>query len=207
METEEEQVERLKAWLKENGLSIVFGIVIGVGGIGGFNYWKHMQETTAAQASGHFAQMIDALSADNSVRLQEQADILIDEYGSTEYALMAHLALARKHVESGEFADAESALQQVIGSAAQEPLAYLARTRLAAVLIQTEQYDQALSTLSVEFPEDFAALVDELRGDVLAGQGKASEAIAAYRKAQLAEPGPANPDFLRQKLDDLGSPS
>ena len=40
METEEEQVERLKAWLKENGLSIVFGIVIGVGGIGGYNYWN-----------------------------------------------------------------------------------------------------------------------------------------------------------------------
>ena len=34
METEEEQVEKLKAWLKENGLSIVFGVVIGVGGIG-----------------------------------------------------------------------------------------------------------------------------------------------------------------------------
>ena len=38
METEEEQVEKLKAWLKENGLSIVFGIIIGVGGIGGYNY-------------------------------------------------------------------------------------------------------------------------------------------------------------------------
>ena len=42
METEEEQVEKLKAWLKENGLSIVMGIVIGVGGIGGYNYWQHV---------------------------------------------------------------------------------------------------------------------------------------------------------------------
>jgi predicted negative regulator of RcsB-dependent stress response len=207
METEEEQVERLKAWLKENGLSIVFGVVIGVGGIGGYNYWKHVQETTAAEASSHFTQMIDALSSDDDVSLQLQADILIDKYGSTEYALMAYLALARKHVDSGEFADAEAALQQVIGSAAQQPLAYLARTRLAAVLIQTEQYEQALSTLAIEFPAEFAALVDELRGDVLARQGKSGEAIAAYRKAQLAEPGPANPDFLRQKLDDLGSRS
>ena len=207
METEEEQVEKLKAWLKENGLSIVFGVVIGVGGIGGYNYWKQVQETTAAEASSHFTQMIDALSADDSTSLQQHADILIDEYGSTEYALMAQLALAREHVDSGDYADAESALQQVIGSAAQQPLAYLARTRLAAVLIQTEQYEQAVSTLSVEFPQAFGALVDELRGDVLARQGKASEAIAAYRKAQRADPGPANPDFLRQKLDDLGSPS
>ncbi len=207
METEEEQVEKLKAWLKENGLSIVFGIVIGVGGIGGYNYWRHVQETTAAEASSHFTQMIDALSGDDDVDLQLHADILIDKYSSTEYALMAHLALARKHVDSGDFADAEAALQQVIGSAALQPLAYLARTRLAAVLIQTEQYEQALTTLAIEFPGEFAALADELRGDVLARQGKAGEAIAAYQKAQLAEPGPANPEFLRQKLDDLGSRS
>ena len=44
METEEEQVERLKAWLKENGLSIVLGIVIGVGGIGGYNSVKTIKK-------------------------------------------------------------------------------------------------------------------------------------------------------------------
>jgi len=152
METEEEQVERLKAWLKENGLSIVLGIVIGVGGIGGYNYWMHVQETTAAEASGHYTQMLEA-------------------------------------------------------SAAQEPLAYVARTRLAAVQIQTEQYDQAITTLAVDFPEQFSALVDELRGDALASQGKTAEAVAAYRKAQNAEPQPANLEFLRQKLNDLGSRS
>jgi len=207
METEEEQVEKLKAWLKENGLSIVFGIVIGVGGIGGYNYWVHVQETTAAKASGHFTQMIDALVADNGEGLQEQADILIAEHASTDYALMAHLALARNHVANAEFEQAEVALQQVVGSAAQRPLAYVARTRLAAVQLQTEQYEQALSTLAIEFPAEFAALADELRGDIFAMQGKDEEAIEAYRKAQLAEPKPANIEFLRQKLNDLGSAS
>ena len=207
METEEEQVEKLKAWLKENGLSIVFGIVIGVGGIGGYNYWVHVQETTAAKASGHFTQMIDALAADNDEGLQEQADILIADHASTDYALMAHLALASNHVANAEFEQAEAALQQVVGSAAQRPLAYVARTRLAAVQLQTEQYEQALTTLAIEFPAEFAALADELRGDILAMQGKGKEAIEAYRKAQLAEPKPANVEFLRQKLNDLGSAS
>ena len=167
METEEEQVEKLKAWLKENGLSIVLGIVIGVGGIGGYNYWVHVQETTAAKASGHFTQMIDALAADDSEGLQQQADILIANHASTDYALMAHLALARNHAANAEFEQAEAALQQVVGSAAQRPLAYVARTRLAAVQLQTGQYDQALTTLAVEFPDEFAALSNELRGDIL----------------------------------------
>ena len=129
METEEEQVEKLKAWLKENGLSIVFGIVIGVGGIAGYKYWVQVQETTAAEASGHFTQMIDALSAGNGEDLQAQADILIAEHASTDYALMAHLALARQYVANAEFEQAETALQQVVGGAGQRPLAYVARAR------------------------------------------------------------------------------
>jgi predicted negative regulator of RcsB-dependent stress response len=207
METEEEQVEKLKAWLKENGLSIVFGIVIGVGGIGGYNYWVHVQETTAAKASGHFTQMIDALAAEDGEGLQEQADILITDHASTDYALLAHLALARNHVANADFEQAEAALQQVVGSAAQRPLAYVARIRLAAVQLQTEQFEKALTTLAIEFPAQFAALADELRGDIFAMQGKGEEAIEAYRKAQLAEPKPANVEFLRQKLNDLGSAS
>ena len=156
METEEEQVEKLKAWLKENGLSIVLGIVIGVGGIGGYNYWTHVQETTAAEASSHYTQMLEALESGADDDMQQQADILLADYSSTEYALLAHLALARMHVDNGDFNAAETDLQQVIGSAAQEPLAYLARTRLAAVQIQTEQYDQAIATLAVDFPEQFS---------------------------------------------------
>jgi len=207
METEEEQVEKLKAWLKENGLSIVMGIIIGVGGIGGYNYWKHYQETIAAEASDHYTQMMQALAADNDDLVMQQAEILLADYDSTDYASLANLALARMQVENGEFAAAIEALQPLAGSEAQQPLVFLARVRLAALQIQLEQYDQALATLNAGFPDQFAALVDELRGDALAMQGKTDEAIVAYRKAQLAEPQPANPEFLRQKLNDLGSRS
>lgn len=205
METEEEQVEKLKAWLKENGLSIVLGIVIGVGGIGGYNYWNHVQETAAAEASGHFSKMIAALDAGNHQSVQEHSDILINDYTSTDYALMAQLALAKSHVVDGELDKAELALQQIVGSGAQKPLAYVARTRLAALQIQNGQIDNALTTLDAEFPDEFAARVDELRGDAYALQGKVAQAIEAYRNAQTAKLGPANEAFLRQKLDDLGA--
>lgn len=204
METEEEQVERLKAWLKENGLSIVLGIVIGVGGIAGYNYWVHAQETTAVEASGHFAQMMEAMSAGNNEVVLEQANTLISEFGSTDYAMMAQLALAKSYVASGEYDKAEAALQQVVGSADQQPLAFVARTRLAAVQIQSGQYENALTSLSIDFPQEFAAIVNELRGDIYALQGKSAQAIEAYRKAQTAQPQPANVEFLRQKLNDLG---
>lgn len=207
MQTEDEQVEKLKAWLKENGVSIVLGIVIGAGGIGGYNYWINLQESTAAAASGHYAQMLEALIADNDEQLQQQADTLLVEYASTEYAMLANLALARMHVDNGDFNAAIEPLQAVIGSEAQQPLTYLARARLARVQVQLEQYEQALSTLAADFPAQFSAQVEELRGDALALQGKTDEAVAAYRKAQSGDPQPANPAFLQQKLNDLGSRS
>ena len=204
METEEEQVEQLKAWLKENGLSIALGIIIGVGGIGGYNYWNHVQETTAAEASNHFTKMIEALDAGDHESVQTRADTLINEYAATDYALMAQLALAKSHVDKGEFEQAEQALQQVVGSAGQEPLAYVARTRLAALQIQNGNVEQALGTLNAEFPDEFSARVDELRGDAYASQGELSQALAAYRNAQSAKISAADPAFLIQKIDDLG---
>ncbi len=205
MDTDEEQVEKLKAWLKENGLSIVLGIVIGVGGITGFNYWNHVQEENAAQASGHFTRMMTALEAGNEAELTQQADILIRDFAATDYALMAHLAMAKQQVEKAAFDAAEQSLQQVVGSAAQKPLAYVARLRLAAVQLELERHEQALGTLNADFPPEFSARVDELRGDAYVSLGKRSEAIEAYRKAQSAELGPANAEFLQQKLDDLGA--
>ena len=204
MTSDEEQVEKLKAWLKENGLSIVLGIVIGVGGLSGYRYWVHLQETAAEQASQQYTKMIDAMQSANVETMQEHAQQLIAEHADSEYAQIARLALAKHHVEKEEFDQARDFLQQVVGSSAQEPLAFVARTRLAAVQMQTGQLDAALGTLTIDFPEEFSARVAELKGDIYAQQGKTSEAIDAYRLAQQSIPGPANPEFLRQKLTDLG---
>jgi predicted negative regulator of RcsB-dependent stress response len=72
------------------------------------------------------------------------------------------------------------------------------------VQAQAGQYDAALTSLAIEFPSQFAARVEELRGDIYVLQGKSTEAIEAYQKAQLADPQPANGEFLQQKMDDLG---
>ncbi len=204
MHTEEEQVEKLKAWLKENGMSIVLGIVIGVGGLSGYRYWVHVQETTAAEASSHFSALLAALDAGDAETVEARSRTLIDDYDGTEYALLAQFALARQQAENGEFEGAAQSLEQVVGSAAQNPLAYLARLRLAAVQLELDRFDAALATLTAEFPDEYTARVEELRGDILGRQGNTEAAAEAYRKAQGADPGPADAEFLRQKLIDLG---
>ncbi|MDJ0779295.1 MAG: tetratricopeptide repeat protein [Gammaproteobacteria bacterium] len=204
MQTEEEQVEKLKTWLRENGMSIVLGIVIGVGGLGGYRYWEHHQESQAQHASSAYIRMMDALASQDYEQLELHAKRIIDEHAELEYAQLARLALARGHVEQAKFDAAQQVLQAIVGTAAQSPVGYVARTRLAAVQLQQQQFEPALATLAVSFPPEFAAQVDELRGDIYRRQGNTAGAIEAYRKAQSADPPPANVEFLRQKLDNLG---
>lgn len=205
METDEEQVEKLKKWWQENGRSVIAGIIIGVGGLFGYRYWIDYQNEVAEQASSHFNQMVEALDASNNDAANEHANALISDYESSEYATIARLALSRTFVESGDYEKAKDQLQQVVGSVGNEALGYLARNRLAAVQLQMSQPEQALTTLSVDFPAEFSASVEELKGDIYAQQGKVVEAAEAYRKALRGTPGPANGQFVQQKLDDLGA--
>ena len=204
METDEEQVEKLKAWWKENGRSVIAGVIIGVGGLFAYRYWVDYQIRVAEEASSHFEQMVQALEAGDKDKIVGSAVTLIEDYSRSEYAIMARLGLARFHVENGDYDKAGEQLQQVVGTVDKKPLGYLARKRLAAVQLQMSQMDEALNTLSTDFPVEFSASVEELKGDIYAQQGKPAEAAEAYRKALRGTPGPANGEFLQQKLDDLG---
>jgi len=204
METEEEQVEKLKLWWRENGRSVIAGIIIGLGGLFGYRYWGDMKEAEAERASSYFNQMIESLEASDATSVSLLAGTLIADYSSTEYAILARFALARSFVESEEYTQAQQQLEQIIGTTGQDPLGFLARKRLAAIQLQTASLDQALATLAVDFPAAFRASVEELKGDIYAGQGKLIEAADAYRKAQRGIPGPPDANFLQQKIDDLG---
>ncbi len=205
MVTDDEQVEKLKEWWKENGRAVMAGIIIGVGGLFGYRYWIDWQEEIAEAASAHFVQMIEALESSDSSTVTMQAATLISDYSGTEYATLARFALARNLVEGGNYDQAQVQLEYIIGTVGDAPLGYLARKRLASIQLQSSQTDQALITLSVEFPLAFSASLDELKGDIYARQGKFDEAAIAYRRALSATPGPANGELLRQKLDDLGT--
>jgi predicted negative regulator of RcsB-dependent stress response len=205
METDDEQVEKLKKWWEENGRAVIAGIIIGVGGLLSYRYWIDYQEAQAESASAHFVQMMTALESSDSATVTEQADTLIADYSGTDYSVLARFALARSLVEGEQYDQAQSQLEQIIGSVGDAPLGFLARKRLASVQIQLAQTEQALATLSVDFPTVFSAGVNELKGDIYAQQGNIDAAADAYRKALSATPGPADGEFLQQKLDDLGT--
>ncbi len=202
--TDDEQVERIKKWWSDNGSSVIAGLVIGIGGLYGWRYWVDYKANVAAEASAHFSSMVSYVESNKNDEAIDEAYKILDNYSSTAYAELAHFSLARIYVESREYDKAEQQLQAVIDAKVDIPLEMLARKRLASVLLQQSKLDQSLTVLDVKFPKQFAAAFDELKGDIFVAQGNTDSAREAYQRARLAQPAAANPQFLQQKMDDLG---
>ena len=202
--TDDEQVERIKKWWSDNGNSVIAGLVIGIGGLYGWRYWVDYKANVAAEASAHFSTMVNSIESNKNDEAIDEAFKILDNYSSTAYADLARLSLAKVFVESTEYDKAAQQLQALVDSKPDTALEMLARKRLSTVLLQQGKLDQSLKTLDVEFPKQFAASFEELKGDILVAQGNASSAREAYQRARLAQPASANPQFLQQKMDDLG---
>ncbi|MGL5653635.1 MAG: YfgM family protein, partial [Vibrio sp.] len=62
-DTEEQQVEAIKDWWKENGKAVMFGAVIGLGGLFGWRYYQDTVVAAQEAASHSYSQAVDALLA------------------------------------------------------------------------------------------------------------------------------------------------
>ena len=58
--SDKEQWEQVKAWVRENGLWIVAGIVVGAGALGGWRWYQDHTDAVGTQASSKYAQILEA---------------------------------------------------------------------------------------------------------------------------------------------------
>ncbi|MEY1662781.1 YfgM family protein [Isoalcanivorax beigongshangi] len=215
MRSEEEQIEVLRDWWARNGSAVLIGVLVAVAAVVGMRFWNSHNANQAQGASIAYEKMLGALAQvegrDDTVawaEVEEQADQLRKDYGSTVYASHAGLALARKAVAAGDYDAAAGYLNDVIKADRNDALVYTARLRLARVDIQRQDFDAALATLKGRFPVDWSAQVAELRGDALRQKGEAGAARGAYDEALAAAPqGDSLAERIRMKLDDLAPAS
>lgn len=201
-ETEEQQVEALKAWWDDNGRAVIAGVVLGAAIIAGWTFWQSRQEGRAVEASEQFSRTMSAVAADDAAAVTAQADALADEHDGTLYAAYASLAAARAAVEGGDLDAAAERLAWAAENAPQEDVRLIARVRLARVEGARGDAAAALERLPDEYPESFTGLIEEARGDLLVLGDETDAARAAYEKAQ-ASGNVADPEALDMKLDDL----
>jgi predicted negative regulator of RcsB-dependent stress response len=201
---DEAQVEQLRRWWRENWMALAGGLVIGLAGIFGWQWWQERATTHSEQASRVYEDLRKT-EADKVERQAELGKNLRDDFGDTPYAAHGALLLAQRAAERSDWDAARENLDWVVKKADDPGLKKVAKLRLARVLWQQQKADDALALLDVPEDDAFAALYQELRGDIQRGKGDAAAARAAYEKAMQIGPTPAGRQQLQRKLDDLAT--
>ena len=202
-ETEEEQVKAIKDWWKENGRSVIAGVVIGVAGLVGWKGWSAYQEQQSLAASDHYHALSASIVAQNLEVVAQQAANLRDNYSSTPYASLGALLLAKTKAEQGDQAAVVENLLWVIDNSKQETLRVIARLRLARVYIAQNDLDKAQDLLQQDYPQAYRSLLAEIRGDLLVRRGDIAAARTAYDEA-IGTAGEEDVSYLQMKRDNLG---
>lgn len=203
---EQEQVEELKAWWKENGKWIIGVLVAALLGFAGTTYWKNYKGSQAAGAAMLYAEVMKQVETNDAKRVGDAADALANRYPGSAYAPRAQLLAAQASLQAHDTAHATVQLQWVIDHASEASLQDTAHLKLASLLLDEKKYDDALKQLDSAHPESFTGLYADLRGDVLSAQGKVAEARAAYQQAYDktdAKSGYRN--LIQLKMDGLGN--
>ncbi len=203
-ETEEQQVEALKKWWKQNGKAVMIGGVLGIAAvIAGRGYMDRL-EAQGYAASTAFDQMTQAMQVEQADFAASLGEQIVTNHSDTPYAAMASLALAALHVEKGELDAAQNRLQWVLDHADQQDIIHTARLRLAEVLLANGKYDIALSKVTNINMDGYTSLYQELIGDIYLGKQQLEKARDAYNAALEALDTGDNRQNLQMKLDDLG---
>ncbi|MEW6705610.1 MAG: tetratricopeptide repeat protein [Pseudomonadota bacterium] len=180
---EQEQLDQLKAFWNQYGNLITWVLVLVLGAFAAWNGWNWYQREQAAKAGAMFDELQRAAEAGDVARAGKAFADLQQRYPRTAFAEQAGLLAARLQHEKGQADAAKASLAWVAENAKEDEYRSVARLRLAGVLMDQKQYDEALKQLDQVSVKEFEALAADRRGDVLMAQGKKDEAKAAYQAA------------------------
>ncbi|MCK4833976.1 MAG: tetratricopeptide repeat protein [Gammaproteobacteria bacterium] len=206
-ETEEQQVEALKKWWKENGTSLIVGLFVGVSALFGWRYYVEQNNVHAVIASDMYMQVMQSVAIqsidDKTIDIHNQ---LINEYSDTPYAALASLALAKAEYEKDSIESAVAQLELAIKHANDSVTKQIASLRLANIYLEQKKYDEAMSLLEMVHDAAYDAQYEELKGDVFSAKGEVTQARIAYDKA-IDLQGIAASRWLKLKRQNLGQGS
>jgi predicted negative regulator of RcsB-dependent stress response len=194
-ETEEQQIEAIKGFWKDNGMVIILGAVLGLSGLWGWRYYNDSVIANKEAASAAYDASVQTFAESEETTALSS---FLAENEDTGYAPLAAMILAQQAIEASDYESAKTYLTSA--ASGKEELADVAKLRLAAVYLQLEEYSNALSQLQAVSAASFADQVHELRGDVLYAEGKFDEAKESFNLALLELP---NDPSIKMKLDNI----
>lgn len=204
--TDEQQAERIRQWLRENGLAIFGGIAVGLAALFGWDQWQSDGIQNAEEASFIYEELVVTTQANKQDEANALLAELMSDYGGSPYIDQAHLRLAKLSLDHNDFELAASHLESIIAESSNEAMLQIAHIRLARIRLQQEQYDVALVALDgVKTDSAFFAQANDVRGDVYVAMDRADDALAAYDAAltDTRQPPAIDRAYVQAKRDSL----
>jgi predicted negative regulator of RcsB-dependent stress response len=198
--TDDERVEDLKKWWKENGASILIGIAFGVIAIFGWRYWLSHRDTQAEIASRAYDAFVAAVEKPDADQARQRGQALTTDFPKSPYAALAALRLAHLALAGGDHASAAQQLEWAISHARLDELRDIARLRLARVKLAAGQTAEAGKLLESVATASLSAEREELKGDLYLAGNQPDQARTAYAVALAASGGDR---LLQLKIDNL----
>jgi predicted negative regulator of RcsB-dependent stress response len=202
---EQEQLDQLKHFWNTYGTLITTVVVLVALAFAGWNGWQYYQRNKAAGAAALYDELQRGAEGGDMARVERALADMKDKFGSTAYAQQAGLLAAKALHDKGNADASRAALTWVAEKATDPGYQAIARLRLAAELMDSKSYDEALRQLAAPVPKEFEALVADRKGDIYLAQGKREDAKAAYQQAWSAfDAGSEYRRLVEVKLNAVG---
>jgi predicted negative regulator of RcsB-dependent stress response len=202
--SDDEKGEAIKNWWRENGRSVVTGVVLGGAIIFGGRYWINFQQAKTEQAAAMYQQVQMNISNDDLTAAEDLTQELMQTHSATPYAAFASLELAAEQVRNDQTAAALEYLQWTVDQAKLNAQKDLARLRMARVLVDQAEYAKALELTQQTVSEGFVSLFAELKGDIYLAQENKTEAYEAYVESiSSMDADDPRKTLLEMKRDDV----
>lgn len=203
-QTEDEQAEAIKKWLRENGSSLLTGIMLGLAVLFGGKAWLQYQDRQSMAASNLYMQLRGAVAQENEAAASAEHEAIMKDYSGSTYAVLAAMQVARLQLDKDNPVATRAQLQWAYDNAEAGPLKHIARIRYIRVLIGQGELDQAQALLDeVAQLGSFATTYHELQGDLAMAREDYDAARAAYQQALDVYPDDVpGRDLLEAKRND-----
>ncbi|MDY0022271.1 YfgM family protein [Arenimonas caeni] len=183
---EHEQGERVRAWLKKNGSSLITGVALGLAALSGWNWWQAQGEVRKVEAAAEFLAFTRASEAGETAKAAAHAQALRQNHGETVYNALVALVDSRRLLDEGKGEESLAVLDGVAVEGLDASMAELLSLRAARVLVTLGRHEDALKRLEGRDFAAYAGVAAELRGDASLALGRREEAREAYEAALAA---------------------
>jgi len=204
-QTEEQQIEQLKEWWKDNGTPLMIGAVLGLSGFFGWKYMTEKEVSYQESASNLYVSVTEELTKEDKSGLAEKAQSVKEQYPDSSYAILSAFHLAKIAVEENDLDKAAAEFNWVINNHKGNELAPIAKLRLARIYIAQKKAEQALSLLSFSADSGYFEVASLIKGHALNAMDKKAEALEAYRAADNAGNVTANHPTLKLAIEELAA--